>query len=283
MRYSDGRKVIDIVEGSLLAPLPLGVISQRVGYSSHHLHRQFRRIFGLTIDGYSRRRRLSEAARLLVEEQATVTDVAFAYGYGSQQSFTRAFVGFYGLPPGQFRRDGGYYPLLLPYLFEAPAAPAKVPALHCFGADNSDLVEPLVELSRAAVDMLPKIEWDSHRQALECAVSEGRLHVATLDGVIGGAIACQEGGRIDFLAIHPLVRGTSVAANLLRGAQSGANTQWPLSVTTFRRGDRADLGHRAMLERMSFTAGQLGVDQGYPVQVMELAKEYRHFARGCNT
>jgi AraC family L-rhamnose operon regulatory protein RhaS len=54
-----------------------------------------------------RRLRLAEAARLIREQPAlSVTEIAFACGFGSSQHFSAAFRAEYGVPPGWQRRLG---------------------------------------------------------------------------------------------------------------------------------------------------------------------------------
>ncbi len=71
-----------------------------------HLHRVFTAVFGHSIKTYVRKRRLTEAARLLRETKRGVIDIALACQFESQAAFTRAFRALFGQPPGQFRRGG---------------------------------------------------------------------------------------------------------------------------------------------------------------------------------
>jgi len=53
-----------------------------------------------------RRLRMERAAHQLLELDQPVTTIAFNAGYDSHEAFTRAFRGFYGCPPAEFRRAG---------------------------------------------------------------------------------------------------------------------------------------------------------------------------------
>lgn len=65
----------------------------------------FQAITGFFVQEYIRNRRLSEAARLLKETKQNVLHIAIAFQYGSQEAFTRAFVQFFGVTPGRFRKE----------------------------------------------------------------------------------------------------------------------------------------------------------------------------------
>ena len=56
---------IDYIESHLQEKLDLETIAGAVHYSKYHLHRMFTDTAGLTIRAYIRRRRLTEAAKLL--------------------------------------------------------------------------------------------------------------------------------------------------------------------------------------------------------------------------
>ncbi|WP_345396898.1 helix-turn-helix transcriptional regulator [Nonomuraea salmonea] len=49
--------------------------------------------------------RLATAARLLLESDAPVSEVAERVGYGSEFAFGNAFKREYGVAPGRFRRQ----------------------------------------------------------------------------------------------------------------------------------------------------------------------------------
>lgn len=83
------------------------------GFSKYHFHRIFKRETGLPLYEYIQRRRLAQAASLLLNSKVPVLDIALGLCFESQEAFTRAFKKHYGLPPGRYRRaltnliDGG--------------------------------------------------------------------------------------------------------------------------------------------------------------------------------
>ncbi len=63
------------------------ILAEAMHYSKYHLHRIFTDTVGLTIHDYIQRRRLSEAAKLLIFSEKSVLDIALLAGYESQQAF----------------------------------------------------------------------------------------------------------------------------------------------------------------------------------------------------
>ncbi|MEU6112122.1 helix-turn-helix transcriptional regulator [Streptomyces albidoflavus] len=269
MRATDHAAVVARIEGSLGGDLRLERIAERAGYSPYHLHRSFRRAFGLTLNGYVRRRRLTEAARALAGTTDPVIEIALRYGFRGQHSFTNAFSAAYGTPPAAWRRARRFFPLLLPYRFDAAAwelAGATGP--DAFAVSERTGAEPLLALSPAAVDMLPGFDPVQHAEALGQRREGRRVLLAHRAGqVAAAAVLDAPAHHIEYLAVHPLARGAAVLPALLHAAR----VRHPrLTVTTFRAGDRADLGHRAALLDLGFRPASLREEFGHPTQLLTL-------------
>lgn len=68
------------------------------------LEKLFRYVNHMSIRDYLVRRRLTRAARDIVREPDTgILEIALRYGYGTNESFTRAFRGFWNCKPSEFR------------------------------------------------------------------------------------------------------------------------------------------------------------------------------------
>ncbi|MGN6526147.1 MAG: AraC family transcriptional regulator [Burkholderiaceae bacterium] len=76
----------------------------RAGLSAFHFLRVFSAALGVTPHQHLLRARLRRAARLLVEEDRPVTDVALECGFADLSNFVRTFRRAAGLPPAAFRR-----------------------------------------------------------------------------------------------------------------------------------------------------------------------------------
>lgn len=72
--------------------------------SSSHFQFIFHVVMGITIGEYIRNRRLSLAAQDLLQPDAKIMDVAMRYQYDTQESFSKAFARFHGVPPSKLRR-----------------------------------------------------------------------------------------------------------------------------------------------------------------------------------
>lgn len=78
-------------------------LAREVHLSRSVLADRFATLLGVPPMQYLRRWRLTVAARLLRGERTSVIQVAEAVGYESEASFSRAFKGEYGVPPGLWR------------------------------------------------------------------------------------------------------------------------------------------------------------------------------------
>ncbi|EMY5618089.1 AraC family transcriptional regulator [Providencia stuartii] len=102
------------IEGNLTNRLSLDDIAQHSGYTKWHLQRVFRKIVGMPLGEYIRRRRICEAAKELQTTNLQVIDIALKYQFNSQQSFAKRFKAYLGISPSLYRlSDTGYNDLLL--------------------------------------------------------------------------------------------------------------------------------------------------------------------------
>jgi AraC family transcriptional regulator len=97
------KKALWYIESHSAGPLTLGDVAAASGLSRFHLSRVFPEVTGHSVFGYLRGRRLTEAARLLVDGAPDILSVALDAGYGSHEAFTRAFRDVLGLTPEEVR------------------------------------------------------------------------------------------------------------------------------------------------------------------------------------
>lgn len=108
--------VIDYIEEHLMEEkMDLESIASIFHYSRYHLHRMFASVAGFPLHTYLTRRRLTEAARLLVWTDRPVLEIALASGYETQRSFSRAFQKYFQHSPSRYRKKGDFFPLQLKY------------------------------------------------------------------------------------------------------------------------------------------------------------------------
>ncbi|WP_426351091.1 AraC family transcriptional regulator [Alloiococcus sp. CFN-8] len=111
--YSNIQKAIDFIEINLQEDIKLEEIAKASGYSIPHFYRVFAPLVGCSVKEYVRKRKLSNAAYDLATSKRSITDIAFDYGYGSHEAFTRTFKLTYGKSPSSFRKVNGE-----PWLYE---------------------------------------------------------------------------------------------------------------------------------------------------------------------
>ncbi|HLW22056.1 MAG TPA: AraC family transcriptional regulator [Sphaerochaetaceae bacterium] len=98
-------RTIDYIEEHLSDELSVEELETITGNSLYHFNKVFLYLSGYTLKEYIRTRRLSEANRALLEG-ASVTTVAFTYGYNSLDGFTRAFKKWSGILPSEVQSKG---------------------------------------------------------------------------------------------------------------------------------------------------------------------------------
>jgi AraC family transcriptional regulator len=102
---------IDFIENSLAEDITLAEVASKANCSLYHFHRLFQVLVGNSVKEYIRKRRLTLAAKQLVQTKKSVIDIAFDSRYGAPESFSRAFKKMYGLAPLQYRKWGVFMPL----------------------------------------------------------------------------------------------------------------------------------------------------------------------------
>ncbi|HEY3259418.1 MAG TPA: AlkA N-terminal domain-containing protein [Pseudonocardiaceae bacterium] len=96
------RAVRLILDGALDAATE-AQLGHRLGVSARHLRRLFMAHLGVTPDGLARSARTHFARRLLDDTDLTITEIAFAVGFGSLRQFNRACQEVFRAPPHVLR------------------------------------------------------------------------------------------------------------------------------------------------------------------------------------
>lgn len=263
---------IEYIESNLSDKLNLEIVADAVHYSKYHLHRRFTETVGLTIHDYVQRRQLTEAAKLLVFTGKPILEIALAAGYSSQQSFAGAFKEMYKQAPLEFRKSRSYYPLQLKYEFSLPRAviESQNGSVTLRYADMSD-IQNWMKLVRLVVDGFPCLSENEYLRILENCIQRKCAFLAEEDNqAVGIMLLSYETGRIEFLGVHPLYRKKRVFEALVDRALSELILHDPITITTYREGDRADTGYRKLLMELGFQEGELLTEFGYPTQEMIL-------------
>jgi AraC-like DNA-binding protein len=78
--------------------------ADQAGLSPFHFLRLFSSVLGVTPHQYLVRSRLRHAARLLADEERSITDIAYDVGFGDLSNFVRTFHRAAGVSPLKFRQ-----------------------------------------------------------------------------------------------------------------------------------------------------------------------------------
>ena len=106
IKTRDRRRAVETaqwIEANSDQPIDLDAAANQAGISPFHFLRLFSRVLGVTPHQYLVRSRLRHAARLLADEEISVTDVAYDVGFGDLSNFVRTFHRAAGVSPGAFR------------------------------------------------------------------------------------------------------------------------------------------------------------------------------------
>jgi AraC-like DNA-binding protein len=76
-------------------------LAYELNMSRSNLHRKIKSVTGESVSQYLRKVRLSKAMELLKEQDYTVSEIAFAVGFGSVNYFSKCFKDHFGFPPGE--------------------------------------------------------------------------------------------------------------------------------------------------------------------------------------
>ncbi|WP_282092855.1 GlxA family transcriptional regulator [Epibacterium ulvae] len=97
-------RVIELMQRNLETPLPLSVLSQRLGLSQKELERRIKTELGIPPRTLYRHLRLSQAHRLLMTQDLSIAEIALRSGYENASAFTRAFRLAYHTTPRALRK-----------------------------------------------------------------------------------------------------------------------------------------------------------------------------------
>ena len=68
------------------------------------IKKAFKDVYGMSIAAHMKQHRMEHAARLLLETNDNIAQIAFAVGYESQSRFTNTFKETYGMLPSMYRK-----------------------------------------------------------------------------------------------------------------------------------------------------------------------------------
>ncbi|HEX3078275.1 MAG TPA: AraC family transcriptional regulator [Lachnospiraceae bacterium] len=102
-------EVIDYIEQHINQPFHIQDIPVCKYLSTMQLYRDFYNLTGHSVKEYIRKRRLSNALAMLKYSENSLLDIAYEYGYSSQQAFCKCVKACTGLTPMEYRSTDRYF------------------------------------------------------------------------------------------------------------------------------------------------------------------------------
>lgn len=79
--------------------------AKELGYSEFHFARQFKRYTGITFKQYLTHYQISMAKEDVLNQENSITDIAYTHGFNSVKTFNRVFKAYYGMAPTVYRKE----------------------------------------------------------------------------------------------------------------------------------------------------------------------------------
>ncbi|MCG8710506.1 helix-turn-helix transcriptional regulator [Brenneria sp. 4F2] len=98
------RRVKEMMESRLGAPLTLAELATEAGLSEFHFARMFRQSEGMAPHQYVLMRRLARAEEMLRQNALSITEIALVCGFSSASHFSHRFKNARGMTPSALRR-----------------------------------------------------------------------------------------------------------------------------------------------------------------------------------
>lgn len=98
--------VVELIRSDLRHPWTIAELARHAGVSRRSFTAQFHRLYGVSASEYLRTSRLKSAREALLHQGLSVTEAAYAVGYGNPANFSTAFRRHFGYVPSSCQRDG---------------------------------------------------------------------------------------------------------------------------------------------------------------------------------
>ena len=81
------------------------MLSDKLGLNRYYISHLFSKKLGMRFNDYINSLRISEACRMLLNSDDSVTDICFHVGFGTLRTFNRAFIRHTGRTPSEYRKN----------------------------------------------------------------------------------------------------------------------------------------------------------------------------------
>ena len=97
------QKTLDYIEKNISSDIQIESLADIAALSMFYYQRLFTRLVKKPVREYIKLRRLEHSCESLRNKNNHIIDIAFKYGFGSRETFSRAFKGTYGISPSEYR------------------------------------------------------------------------------------------------------------------------------------------------------------------------------------
>ena len=97
--------MIRFIAENLHRPISTSDVANHIKLHKNYTTNLFSSVMGMTIKQYLQFQRLQKAQLLLVDNERQIAEVGYSCGFSSLSRFYEAFQRYYGMPPGQFRKQ----------------------------------------------------------------------------------------------------------------------------------------------------------------------------------
>lgn len=98
------QKTLDYIEEHIGEDIKIEVLAETASLSLFYYQRLFSRLVKKPVREYIKLRRMAIVLEVLQNKNNRILDIALEYGFGSHETFTRAFKEAYGMTPEQYRK-----------------------------------------------------------------------------------------------------------------------------------------------------------------------------------
>lgn len=97
------QKTLDYIETHTGEPLEIEQLAAIAALSPFYYQRLFSRLVKKPVREYIKLRRLAHSCKQLANKESRILDIALDCGFGSHETFTRAFKAAFGITPAEYR------------------------------------------------------------------------------------------------------------------------------------------------------------------------------------